>query len=58
MENIIMLCFKGFHITNKMLSFSGGGESRDQYKGAIGAEFGESMTSENTKVIFEICGII
>jgi hypothetical protein len=36
-ENITMLCFKGFHITNHvlMLSFSGGGESRDQYKGVI-----------------------
>jgi hypothetical protein len=37
-----------------MLSFSGGGESRDQHKGVTGAELREYLTSENTKLIFEI----
>lgn len=48
-----------------MMSFSGGGESRDRYKGVTGTEsgrqiwlLGQSLTSENIKLIFNICSMV
>jgi hypothetical protein len=53
--NIVILCFKGFHVTSYVfkMSFSGGGKSRDQYKGVTGRELGLSLTCESIKLIFK-----